>query len=600
MTHPKSQKTAVKPNGIAYSYIRFSRPEQLKGNSLRRQKRDSAAYAAEHNLELDGRSMEDLGISGFRGKNAIDGALAGFLEGVRTGKVEPGSTLLVESLDRLSRDLVTDALTQFLNIINAGITIVTLMDKMSYSRESINKTPTIVMMSIMVMVRAYEESETKSIRVGDAWAKKRRDAVAQKKPLTKLCPEWLELTDKGYVIIDHRAEIVRRIFDMAAHQGAVKIANVLNREKVPTWSVWKNEPVDPETGEIILPATPEESRIGKLRGNGWHDSYIKKILSSRATLGEFQPHKIDKESRLRIPDGDPIDDYFPPVISQIQWDDAHTTTSIPRGPRKIKVANLFSGIIYDGYTGAVMRYVDKGHKDKPNDWRYLISDFPRTNPGTKGQSWPYRHFEQNILSKLRNLDWKTLTDKKPDDKTAALQIKVAELAAKVQKFQQQLDRFFSTFLDDNKDESFRDAARTKADNLSEQIKSAKAQHKITQDELAQLTTEHSAMTEGIDEFKQIIVDGDPNSRSRLQMEIRRRIKCITLYRHGGHPMLKSAEESTQQPNPTVEITYANGYKQFHAFIGMNRKEHHARKQYRDPVTHAFAKRPADSKKESTG
>lgn len=266
----------------------------------------------------------------------------------------------------------------------------------------------------------------------------------------------------------------------------------------------------------------------------------------------------------------------------------------PRGPRKIKIANLFSGIIYDGYTGAVMRYVDKGHKDKPNDWRYLISDISRIEPGTKGQTWPYGHFEQNILSKLRNLDWKTLTDKKPDDKTAALQIKVAELAAKVQKFQQQLDRFFSTFLDDNQDESFQDAARTKAANLSEQIKSAKAQHKITQDELAQLTTEHSAMTEGIDEFKQLIVDGDPNSRSRLQMEIRRRIKRITLFRHGGHPMLKSAEESTQQPNPTVEITYANGYKQFHAFIGMNRKEHHARKQYRDPVTHAFAKRPADS------
>lgn len=599
MTIAKGKRIAAKPNGIAFSYIRFSRPEQLKGNSLRRQKKASADYAAEHNLELDGRSMEDLGISGYRGKNAIEGALAGFLEGVRTNKVEPGTTLMVESFDRLSRDEITDALTQFLNIINAGITVVTLMDKMTYSRESINKNPSSLLMSIMIMARAHEESATKGERVADAWAKKRRDAVASKKALTKLCPEWLELTDKGYVIIDHRAEIVRRIFDMAAHQGAVKIANVLNREKVPTWSVWKTEPVDPETGETIVPATPEESRIGKLRGKGWHDSYIKKILNSRATLGEFQPHRIDKETRLRVPDGDPIDDYFKPVISQKQWDDAHTTTSIPRGPRKIKIANLFSGIVIDGYTGAVMRYVDKGHKDKPNDWRYLISDISRIEPGTKGQTWPYGHFEKNILSKLRNLDWQTLTDKKPDDKTAALQIKAAELTAKVQKLQQQLDRFFSTFLDDNQDESFQEAARARAANLSEQIKSTKAELKIAQDELAQLTTAHSAMTEGIDEFKQLIVDGDPNSRSRLQMEIRRRIKCITLYRHGGHPMLKSTEELHQQPNPTVEITYANGFKQFHSFIGMNRREHHARRQYRDPITHAFAKRPANSENEST-
>ena len=96
MKSSKGQKTTVKPNGKAYSYIRFSRPEQLKGNSLYRQKRESAEYAAEHNLQLDGRSMEDLGISGYRGKNAIYGALAGFLEVVKTGRVEPGSTLMVE------------------------------------------------------------------------------------------------------------------------------------------------------------------------------------------------------------------------------------------------------------------------------------------------------------------------------------------------------------------------------------------------------------------------------------------------------------------------------------------------------------------------
>lgn len=593
----KGRKAPVKPTGIAYSYIRFSRPEQLKGDSLRRQKKASADYATEHNLQLDGRSMQDLGISGYLGKNAIEGALAGFLEGIKTNKVEPGATLMVESFDRLSRDEVTDALGQFLNIINAGVTVVTLMDKMTYSRESINAQPSSLLMSIMIMARAHEESSTKGGRVGEAWAKKRRDASEKKKPLTKLCPEWLELTNEGYKLIPERALIVENIFTWAVSEGPVMIANRLNTDKVPTWAIWKTEPVDPETGETIVPETPEKARIGTLRAKGWHDSYIKKILSSRATIGEFQPHKFDKETRKRVPDGDPIEGYFPPAINADQWKKVHTTAngepkvSIPRGPRTVRVANLFSGIVFDGYNGAVMRYVDKNHKGGTSDWRYLVSDINRIEPGSKGQSWPYRIFEQYILEKLQTLNWQNLAETQPDDQTTALRIQEAELTAKVQKLQKQLDKFFATFLDDDQDDSLQGQARNKAANLAGQINSAKAEHKIARDALGQLDSEHSAMTEGIDDFKSLISNGDPNSRSRLQMEIRKRIKCIKVFRKGGYPMLAEAEASMQRPMPAVEITYANGYRQMHVFPRIGPIVHPSRGQYRDPVTRAFAKRP---------
>ena len=77
--------------------------------------------------------------------------------------------MLVESLDRLSRTEITVALTQFLNIINSGVTVVTLMDQMSYNREAINQNPGSIMMSIVIMIRAYEESLTKSKRLSQAW-----------------------------------------------------------------------------------------------------------------------------------------------------------------------------------------------------------------------------------------------------------------------------------------------------------------------------------------------------------------------------------------------------------------------------------------------
>jgi DNA invertase Pin-like site-specific DNA recombinase len=47
----------------AYSYVRFSSPEQMKGDSWRRQSERARAYALEHGLDLVEGSYEDLGIS---------------------------------------------------------------------------------------------------------------------------------------------------------------------------------------------------------------------------------------------------------------------------------------------------------------------------------------------------------------------------------------------------------------------------------------------------------------------------------------------------------------------------------------------------------
>lgn len=90
---------------IAYSYVRFSTPQQLKGDSLRRQLEASERYVTENGLVLDETlNLRDLGISAFRGKNVERGALGAFIKAIETGKVKEGSYLIVESLDRLSRE----------------------------------------------------------------------------------------------------------------------------------------------------------------------------------------------------------------------------------------------------------------------------------------------------------------------------------------------------------------------------------------------------------------------------------------------------------------------------------------------------------------
>src|SRR5580765_2642409 len=114
---------------VAYSYIRFSTPEQAKGDSLERQLGRSREWASRHRVRLD-ESLIDRGVSAFKSRNAAMGHLKGFLDLIREGRIARGSYLLIESLDRLSRDEIWPALSLIGEILTAVVTIVTL------SRES--------------------------------------------------------------------------------------------------------------------------------------------------------------------------------------------------------------------------------------------------------------------------------------------------------------------------------------------------------------------------------------------------------------------------------------------------------------------------------
>ncbi len=179
-------------NKLAYSYLRFSTPEQAGGDSRRRQLDLARSYAARHGLVLDaGLSFRDLGMSAFHGHNVREGALRAFLDAVELGLVPRGSHLLVESLHRLSRDRVLLAQSLFLRIVEAGITIVTLIDDRNYSAESLNRSPMDLIVSLVRMMRANEESVTKSARLRAVWARKRAELGTP--PATGRCPGWLRL-----------------------------------------------------------------------------------------------------------------------------------------------------------------------------------------------------------------------------------------------------------------------------------------------------------------------------------------------------------------------------------------------------------------------
>jgi DNA invertase Pin-like site-specific DNA recombinase len=149
----------------AYSYIRFSTPDQAKGDSLRRQTAAARAWVDRNNVELDTElNLRDLGISAFRGANKETGALGTFLRAVEDGVVAQGSWLLVENLDRISRENAWDASFTMQSIIRAGITVVDLSDNgRPYNTETLRNDPTAIIVMVMMFARGNNESVTKCL-----------------------------------------------------------------------------------------------------------------------------------------------------------------------------------------------------------------------------------------------------------------------------------------------------------------------------------------------------------------------------------------------------------------------------------------------------
>jgi DNA invertase Pin-like site-specific DNA recombinase len=364
----------------AYSYIRFSSPQQVEGGSLNRQAALSQAYCQRKNLALDDSlTLRDLGVSAFRGDNVRNGALAGFLEACRTGRVPRGSFLIVESLDRLSRDQIRPALQLFLALQDFGITIVTLQPEREYPPDATDALTLIE--PLIVFARAHEESATKSHRRRDGWKQARDRARQGGGPMMKTCPAWLEVTPDGFRVREEAAAVVRRIYAMACDGlGVHRITERLTREEVP----------------------PIAS------GNRWVKAYVYRILASPAAAGTYQPQR--QEGRKSVPDGQPIPGYYPAVVTEAEWNEAQAALQRRSGGRAAgrkgaEETNLFTGILRCGLTGEKYHIVNsvgrKKEGEEPKRYVYLA---PSQETGVPlGERIDYEVFEPAVLSLFKEL-----------------------------------------------------------------------------------------------------------------------------------------------------------------------------------------------------
>lgn len=362
----------------AYSYIRMSSGRQMKGDSLARQLELSEAFASLHNLDLD-TSLRDLGVSAFDGSNRETGALAAFLKKVRAGEIERGSYLLIESLDRLSRDHVLKALRVFQDLLEAGVVIATVADGYVYSEETITRDWTQLIVSLAVMSRAHEESARKADRLRAAWKRKRMNGDRK---MTSRSPSWLTLSeDKTTFVVDtDRKRIVIRILEeLAAGIGRDKIARRLNADREPTWG----------------------------GGREWHGGTVHKVTDTEAVIGRFQPHRLETtvlngvKRQRRIPVGEPIEGYFPRIVSDDLWQRARAASDsrVRSGPgnaggrRGTVFSNLLSGLPRCAACGSPMNYRDRGVRSTV----VLICSGSRNGTCENVTRFPYPAMEKAVV-----------------------------------------------------------------------------------------------------------------------------------------------------------------------------------------------------------
>jgi DNA invertase Pin-like site-specific DNA recombinase len=378
---------------VAYSYIRFSTRDQAKGDSLRRQTEAASTWCEHHNVLLDtSTTFRDLGKSAYLGehrKNPDRYALAAFLKLAEGGHVPHGSYLIVENLDRLTREHVRAAVTLFLSILELGVNIVTTTPERLFRHDSQDMTDVII--AVVELSRGHGESKRKSDLLGSAWREKKKcaregkpqpirkdDRVNGMSLLTHRLPAWVEERGGRLRLIPAAADTVRKMFRLAA--SGYGIPNIIKK--------------------LVRDGDEPLGRTGR-----WSRHYVWTILRGRRALGEYQPRDRDEK-----PQGDPIPTYYPAVVSEDQWKQAQRGIEQRRrhaGRVSEDQVNIFSGLLKhsrDGDSYVMATRLARTPGKETRKVSLLVNNKGVNGNLVRQYSLPYGVFEAALLTCLREID----------------------------------------------------------------------------------------------------------------------------------------------------------------------------------------------------
>lgn len=514
-----------KKSGLVYSYLRFSDPRQSVGSSTDRQLAYAQHWAAEHGLTLDASlSLRDEGLSAYHQQHIKSGALGVFLRAVEDGRVPTGSVLIVEGLDRLSRAEPIQAQAQLAQIISAGITVVTASDGKTYSRAHLKANPMDLVYSLLVMIRAHEESDTKSKRV--------------RASIRRLCEGWIAGTYRGVINQGHDPEWLIKLpgpdLRFELHPARAQALRL--------------------TVQLYTQGMGGKGIVSQLDAQGLHlfkdgglpnsTAQVYRVLKMPQLVGD-KPVTVDGESYL-------LRGYYPPVLTDAQWQELQRVAA-QSGRRRIKgdLPHIITGlgITVCGYCGKPMAGQHLATKPRLPDgrirdgYRRLLCASAAAYgggcpvPGSTSVA-PIERAIMDFCSDIANLQ-----SLYGPDRSAAPRAQAQAARERVQHITQQLDRLTDAMLASSAEGTPLAFAR-KARALEAEL--AQAQAELAQAEAEMASTSRSS-PQGANAAWRELAEGvlaqDVQARLRARQLVADTFERIVVYHHGMRPDPQASERN---------------------------------------------------------
>jgi DNA invertase Pin-like site-specific DNA recombinase len=390
MTFKMAQAYVLPP--LAVSLVRFSTKKQADDDSYRRQLAPAQDFCDKKGWELDlslhEKDVRRLAASAFRGDQIRKGPLGKFITLVESGSLPKDRQiiLLVEEIDRLTRQVHDEAYDLCLRLMRSGVWLCTIMDDEIYDLTSINESLEKRLKLQLKLDAARDHSVKLSNRLSAVWENRRTRILAGEKIVTDATPDWLKAENRNLVLpASHKQTIVRINRECRNGLGVRAITKLFNTDPgVPTFSGKKY----------------------------WSASTIQKILENRETFGEVTFYRVDKDSMpgkvKRIPVLT-IPDYYPAAITETDFILAKEARGRRKGIGPIQKQGRYSTMLSGMgkcWCGATLQFSNKAQSR-----RYLFCGSAARNQGCDNhRHYGHDQIEYELMRLLLLFDVSRITD----------------------------------------------------------------------------------------------------------------------------------------------------------------------------------------------
>lgn len=491
-----------------YSYLRFSDVKQAAGSSIERQVEYARRWAAARGMELDtSLTLRDEGLSAYHQRHVKYGALGAFLAAVDEGKIAAGSILIVEGLDRLSRAEPIQAQAQLTQIVNAGITVVTATDNKEYSRAGMKSQPMDLIYSLLVMIRAHEESDTKSKRVKAAIRKLCQRWVdgTYRGPIRNgKDPQWVKWTGERFELVEDRAEAMRKM--IREWQAGNGFAAIMRRAKLSGYDL---------------------SLLPKRQMN------LYRVLRNPILIGV---KRIEADGQAFE-----LENYYPPLVSPETWAEIQGAVA---SRMRTRGKSVFPGIItgigmtYCGYCGAAIsgqnihnRPLKKDGTPQDGHRRIHCTGGVQCDVGASCSAAPIERALLTYCSDQFNLDRLMRSDDTADAERQA-HAALASIRRKIAGLEKRLEKLVEAMLDDDGAPAI--FAR-KARQIEDELASIKQDEAAAASAVATIAVKSPSHAKAWKDLAEAALAMDEDSRLKVRQMVIDTFERIVIYNAGVIP-----------------------------------------------------------------